>query len=261
MSFMILGYSEHRLLFTAVALVVFLLVFIVVQLAVVKYNGQPVDPPSISREPRFFGSGEPLTYVVMGDSTAVSQGGDYEQGIAVSTARHLAETHRVKFVNLAVSGSRVANVANEQVFDAITHKPDVVLISVGANDVTHLTGLGGLKSDLEKLVTKLTDTNCDIKIILTGSPDMGSIPRFPVPLRYVAGLQTNKVNRVFTQFANEKQLTFAAIAKSTGPLFRQDKTLFAVDKFHPNTKGYATWNPVLNVALSQAIASQPSHCR
>jgi hypothetical protein len=48
-------------------------------------------PLRAASEPGRFGvGGETLRYLVLGDSTAVGQGGDYEQGIAVEAARYLA---------------------------------------------------------------------------------------------------------------------------------------------------------------------------
>jgi lysophospholipase L1-like esterase len=61
------------------------------------------------------------------------------------------------------------------------------------------------------------------------------------------------VNQMFVSEAAELGLTFAPIAKETGPLFRNDRTLFAPDDFHPNDRGYATWIPLLNHALHEAL--------
>jgi len=47
--------------------------------------------PRADARPRLFGTGgDTLRYVILGDSTAVSVGGDYEHGMAVESARHLA---------------------------------------------------------------------------------------------------------------------------------------------------------------------------
>ncbi|HTG31581.1 MAG TPA: hypothetical protein VLB76_01520 [Thermoanaerobaculia bacterium] len=59
----------------------------------------------------FGAGGETLHYLVLGDSTAVAEGGNYEQGIAVETAGHLARGGRgVELTNVAVSGARVHDV-------------------------------------------------------------------------------------------------------------------------------------------------------
>lgn len=208
-----------------------------------------------ARAPRTFGSSGPaITYVVLGDSTAAGVGADYEQGIAVKTAEALAENRRVTMINLGVSGERAAGVVRDQLPLALPHKPDVVLLSVSANDVTHLTSAGSVRDSVRTTVRELRRVNPAVKIVITGSPDMGSPPRIPRLLRGLAARRTAAINRELTALAAEEDLTFAPIAAETGPLFRADHSLFASDRFHPNERGYATWVKVLNRALAEALS-------
>lgn len=215
-------------------------------------SATPFENPS--REARQFGtSGSPLTYVVMGDSTAAGQGGDYERGIAVATATTLARDRRVSMTNLAVSGARTNDVLRDQLAAAERLHPAVVLISLGANDVIHLTLLRSVRRDLLQIVRGLKSGNPSVAIVVTGSPDMGAPPRIPWLFRPIASCRTREINRVFTAVAADEGLTFAPIALETGPLFRRDHSLFFTDRFHPNDRGYATWIPILNRALASAL--------
>jgi lysophospholipase L1-like esterase len=92
-----------------------------------------------------------------------------------------------------------------------------------------------------------------VTIVITGSPDMGAPPRIPRLLRGLASCRTTSVNRMFEAEVARDGLTLARIAAATGPLFRRDRTLFAADGFHPNARGYATWIPVLNEALTFGV--------
>ena len=204
--------------------------------------------------PRTFGTaGPPLTYVVLGDSTAAGVGGNYERGIAVETARHLAQARRVVMTNLGVSGARMTDVRRDQLPLALEIRPDVVLISATANDVTHLTPIRRVHRDLIAIIAALRQVNPKVRIVVTGSPDMGSPPRVPWLLRGLATCRTRQMNRMIMRDAATEDLGFAPIAERTGPLFRADRSLFASDRFHPNDRGYATWIPVLNEALSSQI--------
>ena len=195
---------------------------------------------------------KPLNYVVLGDSTAAGVGADYEAGIAACTERELAKRFRVEMINLAVSGAQLSDVREHQLSTALKVHPDVVLLSAGANDVTHLTTVRSMRSDLRAIVQELRAANPDVKIVITGSPDMGSPPRIPRLLRGIASKRTQQVNEMFEHEARENSLVFAPIATRTGPLFRRDRSLFAPDNFHPNERGYAAWVSVLNEALAQA---------
>ena len=208
-----------------------------------------------------FGSGKPLRYLILGDSTAVGEGGTYRNGIAVATARHLAGTRRVEMKNLAVSGAQVEDVLREQMPRIGAFRPDVVLLDVGANDVTHLTTARSLRNDLRQIFDGLLAINCNVRIVVTGAPAMSTPPRIPGLLQGLAGWRTRVLNRVFRREAERYDLTFAPIAEETGPLFERDETLFSSDEFHPNDRGYATWIAVINPALDQALAVQPGHCR
>jgi len=207
-----------------------------------------------SREPvRFGDKGGALTYVVMGDSTAAGQGAPYAQGIAVGTATALATSHRVTVINLGASGARINDVVNDQLAAAAALHPSLVLLSVAANDVTHLSSVAGMESNLLRIVHALKVANPAVAIVVTGSPDMGAPPRIPRLLRGLASRRTEAINRMFRKVAADEHLTFAPIAEMTGPIFRKDQSLFAEDRFHPNARGYAIWIRVLNEAIAHAL--------
>ena len=221
------------------------------------------EPERASGEIQFFGTakeGDPLRYLILGDSTAVGVGATEGNGIAIETARHLARSRGVEMKNLAVSGAQTHDVLVEQLPRIGGFAPDVVLLAFGANDVTHLTTAASVENDLETIIGYLLVYNCDVKIVVTGAPDMSTPPRIPWIFRGIAGRRTTVLNRVFRRAVETHELTFAPIAEKTGPLFRADRTLFSADDFHPNDRGYQTWVEVLTPALDQALASQPSHC-
>jgi acyl-CoA thioesterase-1 len=249
-----IGWGKRRLSrMTVIILCVLtgLVLFAAFEYAWVKWNGTPIPEPDTPRALQTIGAGPERTYVVMGDSTAVSQGGEYKQGYAVQTAEHQAQTYTLQWKNVAVAGARAADVATKQLPQAKELMPDVVLIGVGANDVTHLTNIGAVRQSLTHTIQELRKSNSNVEIILTGSPDMGSVPRLPQPLRWIAGNRTKDINKMIVELSKEENVRFAPIAEKTGKLFRQHPELFAADNFHPNTEGYKTWTPVIVEALPE----------
>lgn len=236
-------------------LVITIVLLIVVEVIIIKYNGKTVAVPNIPREPETIGTGQPLNFVVLGDSTAVGQGSEYDDGIARNSARYLAaKGYAVKFYNFGVSGAVVDDILIKQVPMAQKIQPDLILIVVGANDVTHLTKPSIYHSKLLQTIGSLRASQPQIKIIYTGSPDMGSIPRFPQPARYFAGKRTDQLNARLRDFQIENTVVFAPIAEDTGKIFSENPGLFAQDKFHPNGKGYAAWMPTLKRAFDKVVA-------
>ena len=196
-----------------------------------------------------------LNYIVLGDSTAAGQGGAYELGIAVSSARHLTASRRVSLTNVAVSGAKTHDVLTQQLPKLAGQKPDIVLVAIGANDVIGLTSAGSVRTDLNQLIDGLQALNPNIKIVLTAAPEMGAPPRLLQPLGWLAGLRARQLNRTFDEVIAARRLTLAPILIATGQAFKHDATLFAADKFHPNDRGYALWTATINPALDQALAS------
>ncbi|HSX31695.1 MAG TPA: GDSL-type esterase/lipase family protein, partial [Candidatus Saccharimonadales bacterium] len=174
----------------------------------------------------------------------------YAQGYAVKSAEYLARRYKVTYQNFGVSGSRVVDVLATQLPEAMALRPDIVLIGIGANDVTHLTDPTDINRDMRTIVDGLYAVNPNVKIIITGSPQMGSVPRFPQPAKWLATQRTTLVNKVMYKVAADKKLVVAPIAEKTGPVFAAHPELFAKDKFHPTTDGYKLWVKVINDALT-----------
>ena len=223
--------------------------FVGAELLFVKYNGENVDVPSIPRQELVLGQGSDLRYTVLGDSTAVGQGANYADGIAVRSTVHLAQkSHAVRMNNYGVSGARMNDVLTRQI-PQITERPDIVLISIGANDITHFSSVSAVRNDMSGAIQQLRRKNSSVVIIITGVPAMGSVSRFPQPLRYLAGLQTTRMNKMFTELSVQQQVTLAPIAEKTGATFAHNHQLFAQDNFHPNKAGYSLWVTVVNDTL------------
>jgi lysophospholipase L1-like esterase len=246
-------WQHHRLALILCCVGVALLVFILAEVAWLRYNGTVVPRPTITRDVQQVGSGPALRFAILGDSTSVSQGSDYDEGYAAAAVSHLAQTYTVRWQNFGVSGARAHDVADKQAPEAAAFAPDIALLAVGANDVTHLTEIGTARQALTVTIQTLRKANADVRIVLTGSPDMGSPPRLPQPLRWLAGERTKAFNTMAVELVDQQNLTFAPIAAQTGPAFRKDPTLFAQDNFHPNADGYALWAPVVIRAIDQSL--------
>lgn len=247
---------KQKVLISIGSVLVLLLIFVLINILVIKYNGQNVPAPEIPSGPQELGEGQPLTYVVMGDSTAVTQGAEYSAGYALISAQHLAKNHKVTFVNTGVSGARSKDVADKQLPEAVKYKPDVVLIAVGANDANHLTGGKVIEESIQKTIDQLRVANKDVAIVVTGSVALDTVDRYTAPAKWLAYQRVKRVNKVFDALIQKNNLTYAPIADKTRAIFKADPTLFAKDKFHPNARGYAVWVPVINQALDEALSKK-----
>lgn len=231
--------------------------------AFIALRGTNENFPRPHRETNIYGEGKKkLNYLMLGDSTAAGQGAEYQDGIALRTVDHLKKGRQIIFINTGVPGATTHDVLTDQLRLLENFKPDVVLISVGANDSVKLSNPWQVKKDIETIVQKIIAKNCEAKIVITGSPDVGSVKRLLFPLNWeVSGLGylLNKI--AFKPIIQQYNLTYAPLYEETGPIFRKDPTLLAEDLFHPNAEGYEVWAKVLNKSLDQALKNQPNHCK
>lgn len=248
---------KHRIVLVVIVVVVALLLFVLTEVLVIKYSGKPVPAPSIPRDSQTLGNGPQLSYVVMGDSTSIGQGTEYKNSYAEASAQHLAQHYRVRFVNVGISGAIAKDIPLTQLEKAAGHKPDLVLLAVGANDARRFTDGKTMQTALQATVDGLKRANPNVRIVVTGSPAMDAVPRFPWPSNKLMGLRTRQVNSAFGPVIQRNHLTFAPIADRTRAAFLADPTLFAADKFHPNARGYVLWKPVVNAALDEALDKSP----
>lgn len=201
------------------------------------------------------GSGKPLNFVLLGDSTAAGEGTDRSSGIGIKCAQYLAINRPVRFVNLGISGARLIDVVQKELPEVVALNPDIVLIAAGANDGTHFTSGQEIETQTSELVSFLKRNRPNIQIIFTGSPDLGGAHRFYQPLRWFAGTQSDRVNRHIELALKNTNVIFAPLSHNTGAIFRRDPSLLSIDKFHPNKHGYQIWLPTLFRALDEAQAN------
>ena len=247
--------SDHKIVVGIAAFLVIVILIGLSNFVYVRFSGSNVPVPDIPRAPITIGTGPEMKYLILGDSTSVSQGSDYDEGYVAGSAEMLSEDYKVTYQNFGVSGAKLNDVLDDQLPRSEGFVPDITLVAVAANNVTHLTQLSSIENDTNQIIDTLLSRNPSMKIILTGSASMGDVKRLGYPLRWVAGLRTRQINEVMLNVANEKQVTFAYVARETGPQFRDNQdTYFAADNFHPNSAGYAVWTPVIIDAINQSLA-------
>lgn len=183
----------------------------------------------------------PLTFAVVGDSTAAGVGaGSADRAYATLLARRIAqERYRVTLVATGISGARVADAADEQIPEVLEAEPDVVVVAIGANDVTHVTRLSSLEEDMRGILERLTASGA--AVVVAGPPDMRS-PVFYEPLRSIVGWRGRAVTETIEKVARDAGVPVVPLADETRDFFIEDPDrYYSADEFHPSAAGYALW--------------------
>ncbi|MGH2720763.1 MAG: SGNH/GDSL hydrolase family protein, partial [Actinomycetota bacterium] len=201
--------------------------------------------------------GRPVRFAVLGDSTAAGVGArTREQAYPWLLADRLGHAgFRVELRNYGVSGARTADVLATQVPTAVRDRPDLVLVAVGGNDVTHLTRLAKVRRDLRVAIARLRATGATV--VVTGVPDMRA-HAFLEPLRSVAGWRGRTASEAIREVTTEEGVAFVPLRERTGHYFETDpEGHFSSDMFHPGPGGYERWADAIYPALAQALAPAP----
>ena len=131
-----------------------------------------------------------LHLMVFGDSTAAGLGSDVaDETPGVRVVRKVAaQTGRtIRYSNKAIVGATSKGLAAQIDATLIAgERPDVVVILVGANDVTARNGIRASANRLGAAVRRLREI--DAGVVVGTCPDLGVISAIPQPLRAVLRL-------------------------------------------------------------------------
>ena len=183
-----------------------------------------------------------LTYLVLGDSTAAGWGAkSAEETYVCKVAQAVAARgFRVRVVNVAVGGARLRDVLATQIAALKTNRPQIVTVSVGANDATHGTDDIEYSNDLKTLFAALK-TSGATKILVANTPDMFQTPALVWPLARKFGGRAQTQNAIFDTLISDTRIQKVDLFGKGKLVYARDQNLYARDLFHPSSKGYRVW--------------------
>ncbi|MEP6696607.1 MAG: SGNH/GDSL hydrolase family protein [Pseudonocardiales bacterium] len=201
---------------------------------------------------------QPLTLALLGDSSAAGFGVDLpEQTPGALLAAGLSEIAErpVRLVNAAKVGARSADLLR-QVGVALEHSPEVAVIMVGANDVTHRVRPVTSVRHLSDAVRGLRAG--DAEVVVGTCPDLGTIEPIAQPLRLVARRWSRAMAAAQTIAAVEAGARSVSLADLLGPEFAAaPRVMFSADRFHPSASGYARVASAVLPSVAAALGLGP----
>jgi len=216
------------------------------------------DPPDSTG---WYGRGRPgpaLRIALIGDSSAAGYGVErVEQTPGALLASGLAEhaDRRVYLRELAVVGARSASL-EAQVDRTLPIAPDVALILIGANDVTHSVLPSESVRHLGEAVRRLVDAG--VAVVVGTCPDLGTIQPIAPPLRQVARSWSRRLAAAQTITVVEAGGRSVSLSSVLGPEFAAAPAVFfGPDRFHPSADGYRSLVAVLLPSVLAALGLGP----
>jgi lysophospholipase L1-like esterase len=154
-------------------------------------------------------------------------------------AAGLAEVaHRpVALTTIARVGAQSTDLAT-QVDKALLVAPDVALVIIGGNDITHKVRVVDSVRLLDEAVRRLRGAAC--AVVVGTCPDLGTIRPIRPPLRWLARRASRQLAAAQTVAVVEAGGRTVSLGSILGPEFdAAPADLFSEDQFHPSAAGYA----------------------
>lgn len=195
------------------------------------------------------GCGPALRLLIAGDSAAAGVGAaSQHDALSGQLLRHLSPHFCVEWRLLATTGLDSAGLLR-LVQDTPAWAADVVVLSIGVNDVTALTAPTRWVQMQAQLAQRVADRFAPRLLIHSAVPPMHAFTALPQPLRWFFGRWAREFNR---------QLAHALVGQSRRvlhtPFMPTPTDGLAADGFHPGPRGYHAWAQSLSQCIVQACS-------
>ncbi|WP_298768975.1 SGNH/GDSL hydrolase family protein [uncultured Shewanella sp.] len=196
----------------------------------------PKLPEAAGKRSGISGNGEPMNLLIIGDSAAAGVGVETQsQALLGQTVVLLTERVRLSWTLFAQSGYSTKDVLGA--IKAIKKQDvDVVLISLGVNDVTRFMSVATWLKQQQALLHFCRTELSSRQVLFSLVPPMGDFPALPQPLAWFLGWRSQQFNQLLTHWLSEEA---DCQIINLGTLL--DESQMAVDGFHPGEAIYHHW--------------------
>ncbi len=210
----------------------------------------------------WYGRGRPgpaIKIALLGDSSAAGYGVDRVEdtpGAHIGSGVAARADRRVHLREVAVVGAQSRDLDN-QVDKALRTHPDVAVILIGANDVTHTVTPSQSVRRLAEAVRRLREAG--VEVVVGTCPDLGTIRPIAPPLKQVARQWSRRLAAAQTIAVVEAGGRSVSLSDILGPEFAAAPALlFGPDQFHPSADGYKQLASVLIPSCLAGLGLTPA---
>ena len=149
----------------------------------------------------------------------------------------------------AVPGARSADLGR-QVTSVAAWRPDLALIVIGANDLTHFVPAEQAAASLGRAVRSLRELGA--QVLIAPAPDLSIVPHVPPPMRPLVQAASMLLRQAQIRATLAHGGRIADPDAATAAAFATDPSLFCHDRFHPSSAGYTLIAQALTPAVLAA---------
>ncbi len=217
-----------------------------------KPHGEDAHDPDRTYKKKW---GRRIELLIVGDSIAAGLGAEDAGGtLGARLARSLSKkAHRaVRLRTVAKVGAETSMLAEQLEELAPGYVPDVAVIVVGGNDVTHRVPVKESVRDLGAVILSLQERGA--QVVVGTCPDLGALRPLPQPLRSLGSRASRQLAQAQARIAGNLGATAVPLARAVGPFFvTNPDVMFSQDQFHPSEQGYKRIAKALLPAVLAAV--------
>jgi lysophospholipase L1-like esterase len=211
--------------------------------------------------------GDPLDLVMLGDSLAAGLGADLPgETLGARLAKGVAKKVKrsVRLRTVARVGDHSEELIRQIAALPQDYRPDLAVIVVGGNDITHRKPVAESIAHLERAIGLLQERGASV--VVGTCPDLGMLRAVQQPLRTLGSLASKQLASAQREAALRSGAHVVVLAQVAGPFFMSHpEEMFSVDQFHPSSLGYRrtakAMLPSLLAALGAVDAVRDGHHR
>lgn len=201
--------------------------------------------------------GDPLDLVMLGDSLAAGLGADLPgETLGARLAKGLAKKVKrsVRLRTVAKVGNHSEELARQIGRLPEDYRPDVAVIVVGGNDITHRKPLAESIAHLEDAIGQLQDRGA--AVVVGTCPDLGMLRAVRQPLRTLGSIASKQLATAQREAALRLGAHVVVLAQVAGPFFiSHPEEMFSIDQFHPSSLGYRRTAKAMLPSLLAALGA------
>ena len=184
--------------------------------------------------------GRRVELLVLGDSIAAGLGAERaDKTLGARLARGIAKKagRSVRLTTLARVGAESSDLAAQLEMLPPSARPDVAVVVIGGNDVTHRVPVADSVRRLENCLDALHERG--VAVVVGTCPDLGALRAVPQPLRTLGARASRQLASAQRRAALARGAWVVSLAHVVGPFFiTNPEEMFSLDRFHPSEKGY-----------------------
>jgi lysophospholipase L1-like esterase len=218
--------------------------------------GKPLGEEALQADKKYKKKyGAPLDLLLLGDSIAAGLGAERpKETLGARLATRLAKaTHRsVRLRTVAQVGSESSMLAAQLASLPASYQPDLAVIVVGGNDVTHRVPVAESVRHLEEAIVALRARGA--AVVVGTCPDLGALRPVPQPLRALGSRASRQLAQAQEATAVRAGAHAVSLAHVVGRFFYTfPEEMFSLDRFHPSATGYKRTAKALLPSLLAAL--------